>query len=47
MGTKRKLEEVEIALRELWDLLEKDGEWTKSHEVARYSRRISQWRNEK
>jgi len=45
MTTARKLESAEKALLELYDALEKDGEWAKSHDVVRYRRRISQWRN--
>ena len=43
----RKLEDVEIALCELYDILYKEGEVGKANEIAHYSRTISKWRNEK
>jgi len=44
METKRKMEEVEIALCELYDLLYAEGEKARANEVARMSRTISKWR---
>lgn len=42
----RKLENAEIALLELYDAFQEEGETARANEVARVSRIISRWRNE-